>query len=83
VFHDALLSACGSKRLLEIAENLRDSAELYRRWSAPIGGEYTRDLIGEHRAIFDAVQAGDPDLAVAKLKDHISHTTNVLLKHAT
>lgn len=83
VFHDALLSACASKRLLEIAENLRDSAELYRRWSAPIGGEYKRDLVGEHRAIFDAVQAGDPDLAVDRLKDHISHTTNVLLKHAT
>lgn len=82
-YHDALLSACGSKRLLEIAESLRDSAELYRRWSAPIGGEYKRDLVSEHRAIFDAVQAGDADAAVEHLKDHISHTTNVLLKHAT
>lgn len=83
VFHDALLSACGSKRLLEIAENLRDSAELYRRWSAPIGGAYQRDLVGEHRAIFEAAQTGDADAAVDHLKEHISHTTNVLLKHAT
>jgi DNA-binding GntR family transcriptional regulator len=83
VFHDVLLSACGSKRLLEIAENLRDSAELYRRWSAPIGGEYTRDIIGEHRGIFDAAQTGDADAAVAGLTEHISHTTRVLLTHAT
>lgn len=82
-FHDQLLSACGSSRLLEIAESLRDSADLYRRWSSPIGGDQARDIAGEHRAIFDAVQKGDPELAVEHLTEHISHTTNVLLKHAT
>jgi DNA-binding GntR family transcriptional regulator len=82
-FHDQLLSACGSSRLLEIAESLRDSADLYRRWSSPIGGDQARDIVGEHRAIFDAVQKGDPELAVERLTEHISHTTNVLLKHAT
>ncbi|RZU74945.1 DNA-binding GntR family transcriptional regulator [Micromonospora kangleipakensis] len=82
-FHDTLLAACGSGRLLEIAESLRDSAELYRRWSAPIGGEHERDLVGEHRAIFEAAQSGDAETAVERLKDHISQTTDVLLKHAT
>ncbi|MCX6458987.1 MAG: GntR family transcriptional regulator [Actinobacteria bacterium] len=83
VYHEQLLSACGSARLIEIASSLRDSADLYRRWSEPIGGDTQRDIAGEHRAIFEAVQSGDPDLAVAKLTAHISHTTNVLLKHAT
>lgn len=78
-----LLAACGSGRLLEIAMSLRDSAELYRRGSVPIGGEYERDLVGEHWAIFDAAQSGDAETAVEHLKGHISHTTNVLLKHAT
>lgn len=82
-YHDVLLSACGSKRLFEIAESLRDSADLYRRWSEPIGGDRTRDIEGEHRAILDAVQTGDADLAVERLAAHISHTTNVLLNHAT
>lgn len=82
-FHDQLLSACGSARLLEIAKSLRDSAEVYRRWSSPLGDGATRDIAGEHRAILEAVQAGDADLAAKRLADHISHTTNVLLEHAT
>lgn len=82
-YHDTLLVACGSKRLFEIAESLRDSADLYRRWSEPIGGDRTRDIAGEHRAILEAVQAGDADVAVERLSAHISHTTNVLLNHAT
>jgi DNA-binding GntR family transcriptional regulator len=83
VFHAELLSACGSKRLLEFAESLRDSAELYRRWSSPIGGDGARDIAGEHRGILEAVQAKDPDLAVQLLAEHISHTTRVLLDYAT
>jgi DNA-binding GntR family transcriptional regulator len=82
-FHEQLISACGSTRLLEIAESLRDSADLYRRWSSPIGGDTKRDIAGEHRAIFDAVQAGDADRAAEELQQHIAHTTDVLLKHAT
>jgi len=83
VFHAKLLSACGSKRLLEFAQSLRDSAELYRRWSQPIGGDTARDIAGEHRAIIEAVQAQDQDLAAERLAAHIAHTTNVLLDYAT
>lgn len=80
-FHALLLSACGSQRLLEIAETLRDSAEVYRRWSSPLGNRTSRDIAAEHRAILEAVQAGEPDVAAARLSAHISHTTDVLLKH--
>jgi DNA-binding GntR family transcriptional regulator len=82
-FHHHLLVACGSARLLDIAESLRDAADLYRRWSSPIGGDTHRDILGEHRAIFAAVQAGDSESAVEHLAEHIAHTTDVLLKHAT
>ena len=81
-FHHLLLAACGSKRLLDIAENLRDSAEVYRRWSSPMPGSATRDIAGEHRAIMAAVEAGDEDLAVQALASHIAHTTDVLLQGA-
>jgi len=83
VYHAQLLSACGSLRLLEIANSLRDSADLYRRWSQPIGGDTSRDIAGEHRSILEAVQDGDANLASERLAAHISHTTNVLLNHAT
>lgn len=82
-FHAELLAACGGTRLLEFAKSLRDSAELYRRWSSPIGGDTERDIAGEHRDILHAVQALDADLAARLLAAHISHTTDVLLDHAT
>jgi DNA-binding GntR family transcriptional regulator len=80
-YHHALLAGCPNPRLLAIADSLRDSAELYRRWSVPLAHGH-RDIAGEHRAILDAVLAHDPDAATAALAAHIQHTTNVLLEHA-
>ncbi|MEV0074098.1 MULTISPECIES: GntR family transcriptional regulator [unclassified Amycolatopsis] len=77
-YHLALLSGCPNPRLLAIARSLRDSAELYRRWSVPLGHE-NRDITGEHKSILDAILAKDADLAVATLIEHIQHTTQVLL----
>jgi DNA-binding GntR family transcriptional regulator len=77
-YHRALLEGCGNVRLRGIADSLRDSAELYRRWSVPLGGE-NRDIAGEHRRILDAALARKADAAVAALTEHIQHTTNVLL----
>lgn len=77
-YHRALLEGCGNARLRGIADSLRDSAELYRRWSVPLGGE-KRDIVGEHRRILDAVLARKADAAAAALTEHIQHTTNVLL----
>jgi DNA-binding GntR family transcriptional regulator len=79
-YHLALLSGCPNPRLLTIARSLRDSAELYRRWSVPLGHE-NRDIAGEHRAILDAVLARNADTAVAVLIAHIQHTTRVLLRN--
>ena len=50
-FHQALLSACPNQRLRNMALSLRDAAELYRRWSRPLGQDRDRDVQGEHRAI--------------------------------
>jgi DNA-binding GntR family transcriptional regulator len=58
---------------------LRDSAELYLRWSAPIGGDNARDVAGAHRAIFEPARAGDVVAVLAGLKEHIAHTTSALL----
>lgn len=79
-FHDALLMGCPNHRLLAIARSLRDSAELYRRWSVPFDPAH-RDIAGEHRAIVDAVLAHDTEAAVAALTNHITYTTDVLLRH--
>jgi DNA-binding GntR family transcriptional regulator len=79
-YHDTLLSGCPNPRLLAIARSLRDSAELYRRWSVPFDPAH-RDIPGEHRAILEAVLAHDAEAAVAALAEHITYTTDVLLRH--
>jgi len=79
VFHRALLAGCPSRRFIEIAQALRDEAELYRRWAGPLGNEDDRDVAGEHRAILEAALARDADLAEQLLRDHIAHTTQVLI----
>ena len=77
-YHHALLVGCPNPRLLAIAESLRDSAELYRRWSVPLAHSH-RDIAGEHRAILDAVLAHDADAATAALAAHVRTTANILL----
>jgi DNA-binding GntR family transcriptional regulator len=78
-FHAALLSACPNQRLLNMAMSLRDAAELYRRWSRPIGHDDDRDVAGEHRALVVAALGGDADGAVRLLEDHLRRTTRALV----
>ncbi|MEV5477842.1 GntR family transcriptional regulator [Streptomyces sp. NPDC007148] len=77
-FHAALLGGCRNRRILSIAHRLRDSAELYRRWSVAVDTDDGRDITGEHREILDAVLARDADLAVERLSAHIRRTDEVL-----
>jgi DNA-binding GntR family transcriptional regulator len=77
-FHESLIAGCTNKRILAMAIAMRESAELYRRWSIPFAGEGKRDIAGEHKAILDAVVARDADLAAERLAQHIRRTTEVL-----
>lgn len=81
-FHHALLSGCGSPRLLAIACSLRDSSELYRAWSRTLARDTRRDFAAEHHALLDRVLARDADGAVAALTQHIERTTAALLDFA-
>ncbi len=78
-FHRSLLAGSPSRRLQEIAESLRDEAELYRRWAGSLGHEPDRNLSEEHRALADAALARDADGAAEIMRDHIAHTAQVLL----
>lgn len=78
-FHDSLLVGCPNRRIRTVAVSLRESAELYRRWSAPLH-DRQRDIAGEHRAIMDAVIARNALLAGDLLSSHIRRTTDKLLE---
>ena len=78
-FHYELLSAATSPRLLELARRLRDTSELYRRWSGAFaGGLPPRDVAAEHRALMKAVLDRDVDRGVALITDHINLTATLL-----
>lgn len=81
VFHLALLEGCPNPRLVAIAESLRASAELYRRWSVPLGNR-SRDIAAEHQILAEAVVARDADTAVTRLQSHIQQTADQLLNGA-
>jgi DNA-binding GntR family transcriptional regulator len=78
-FHYTLLAGCGNKRLLDIAANLRDAAELYQRASLTFGHDPGRDIPAEHQALLDAALNREADLAVALLTQHITRTTDALI----
>ncbi|WP_327145556.1 GntR family transcriptional regulator [Nocardia sp. NBC_01327] len=84
VFHDALISACSSPRLRELAARLRDQSELYRRWSGPFSTDAEpRDVAREHRELMEAVLEHDGERAVRLLTAHFELTATILIDYAT
>lgn len=81
-FHDVLTSASARPRLLTLVRNLRDTAEVYRQWSGPLGAERGRDVAGEHRALMELAIARRTEEAVEALRVHIQLTTDILLAQA-
>lgn len=77
-FHTTLIQACGVTTLLEFCDQLSDTMELYRRWSAP-ASRGRRDVAGEHRRLMETVLARDPEAAMAALRDHYEGTTRIVL----
>jgi DNA-binding GntR family transcriptional regulator len=78
-FHAALLSTCTSPRLLEMAANLRETAELYRRWSSTYtAAQLRRDVASEHLALMQAALDRDADLGSHLAAEHINKTTELL-----
>jgi DNA-binding GntR family transcriptional regulator len=78
-FHASLLAGCRNERLKSITAGLRDSAELYRRWSVPLGHDPDRDIAAEHAAILEATLARDVARALECLAAHVDRTTHILL----
>lgn len=74
-FHEALVAACGSQRVLESQRRLAEQHNRYRR--VLMGENIPRQLIiDEHRAIADAALARDPDRAAGLLGRHMQITSD-------
>lgn len=78
-FHMSLLNGARNKRLMTYADNLRASAELYRRWSMPYE-VVPRDVDEEHRTLRDLSLSRDADRACDALRQHLSFTRDLIVK---
>lgn len=79
-FHSALISACGIPTLQRLSQELFDSTELYRRWTAPFEQPTNRDIEREHSEILEAVIARDADRAVAVLCNHYQLSHDIIIE---
>lgn len=81
-FHLALLAGCSNARLEVIANSLRDSAELYRRWYWVLADDHQRDIAAEHRQLKELALARDADAAIDVLTEHIERAPRQLIAYA-
>jgi len=85
-FHQALLAACNSRLLLQLAEQLREQTSRYRHLSiraappAQNNGWLKRDVAAEHEALLNAAVKKDIALANELLEKHFRNTSNLVLK---
>ena len=79
-FHTALVSACGSRRLLRLHSQLYEQSERYRSLSAH--GDKNRKVHDEHQAIVDLALSRDIDGVVAEMTEHTRRTTRLIIDAA-
>jgi GntR family carbon starvation induced transcriptional regulator len=76
VFHEALISACGSKWLIGFCQQLFDASERYR-YLARISAVTRPRHQDEHSQIMEAATARDADSAVKLLNEHFQRTADL------
>jgi len=81
-FHRALLSGSANPHLEAVSAELRDCAELYRRWYWALIDDSERDIATEHRLLRDLTLARETDAALALLRTHIERAPLKLVAYA-
>ena len=77
-FHMVLVAHCGSRWLSGFCEQLYDQAYRYRQLAVKTAYK-RRNELAEHKAVADAVVAGDTLRACAALTAHYDKTTRIIL----
>jgi len=78
-FHEALVSGCDNRTLLQVRRQLYAQSERYRQLSIPLAAA-DRDLPREHQEIMAAALARQTDRAVELMVEHLSQTTKIVLQ---
>jgi GntR family carbon starvation induced transcriptional regulator len=80
-FHLAVISACGSPRLLKLYGDLYDQTARYRTISFRHHGNTLRSVDDEHRAIFEAVLSRDVAAAQTASAQHLQQILDFFEPH--
>ena len=73
-FHLALVDLVGNRRLVDLVTRLRDQTRLYGLPQLLASGILER-AAADHRAILDAILAGDASAAEKRMRSHLERTT--------
>jgi len=76
-FHLALLSACGSRWLMQYCAQLNDQADRYRQLAIVVSYP-KRNELNEHEGIMRAATSRDADEAVRLLLGHYDRTAGII-----
>lgn len=76
-FHLSLLSACGSRWLMQYCAQLNDQADRYRQLAIVVSYPKRNELV-EHEAIMRAATSRDADEAVRLLLAHYDRTAEII-----
>lgn len=76
-FHMTLYGAAGQPKLIALTENYLASFDRYLRFQLAAKGRAQLSQEG-HRAMLDAVKAGDSGQAIKRLRDHVSEAATAI-----
>jgi DNA-binding GntR family transcriptional regulator len=76
-FHDVMVDASGNSAMAELYERTKVKFRRYQALMAALP-ELPRRSVTEHQEILDAIVAGDPDWAAARLEAHLQHLVHQL-----
>ncbi|MFL6115438.1 MAG: FadR/GntR family transcriptional regulator [Catenulispora sp.] len=80
-FHRAVLAATGNQTLASLLEGISSRTVRARVWRGLVDDAVADRTLAEHRAIYDALAAGDATLAQAVALVHVSTTERWLRDH--
>jgi len=72
-FHKLLYEAAGVPDLWSLVRRRSGHIDRIRRLHLPIGGKAVQ-IVRDHTSIVDAIEKGEPDLAQAELRGHLSRS---------
>ena len=77
-FHETIYSHCGSAILRDTLSPLHKKVQKYRRLSIEQSGRAVKS-VEEHRAIYNAIEAGDADLAEKLMAEHVNNAMHTIV----